>query len=118
MNPRPFVLERPQKTLILERGPVRKFEVARTKSREIVINRSMLPGPKGDAGGQRVDVMTGIVTGQTQFILNFQPSDTSIVRMFVNGQKFRAPSFTVAGQLVVWASEFLIEATDEIEFTY
>jgi hypothetical protein len=50
MNARPLVIERAIKTLVVERGARRNFEVTRARSREFVIERSMLPGREGKPG--------------------------------------------------------------------
>jgi hypothetical protein len=49
--PRPLVVERSQKTLVIERGGQRPFVVERGASRNVVIERTGLPGKKGEAGG-------------------------------------------------------------------
>jgi hypothetical protein len=51
MTPRPLSIERPLKTLIVERRDRRKFEVAHSQARQLVINRFGLPGQKGEVGG-------------------------------------------------------------------
>jgi hypothetical protein len=50
-KPRPLVIERPQKSLVLDRGSARSFEVVRSKAREFVVERHSLPGPAGQNGG-------------------------------------------------------------------
>jgi hypothetical protein len=90
--------------------------VIRRVTKSIVIRRSGVPG--ASAGGLTIDVVTGVVNGQVDFVLSARPADPAKVRMHINGQQLRPPSFTVTGQVVRWQSEFLINDTDEIEFTY
>ena len=70
-------------------------------------------------GGNKVDVVSNVIDGQVDFVLTALPGDPAKVRMHVNGHQFRPPaSFAVTGQVVRWQSEFLINAADEIEFSY
>jgi hypothetical protein len=75
-------------------------------------------GPKGRDADITIDVVGWVADGQVDFALTLNPSNPAKVRMHINGQQFRAPSFTITGQAVRWQSEFLITATDEIEFSY
>ena len=50
MPPRPLIIERQVRTLIVDRGGPRRFELIRGKPRELVIQRSGLPGGTAQAG--------------------------------------------------------------------
>lgn len=118
MQARPLIIERQTRTLVVERGSARKFEVSRSPARQLVIERSGLPGKAGQSAAGQLDLISGVTTGQTAFILSQLPSVPAHVRMIINGQRFRQPSFALNGTAVTWGSSFLIEASDEIEFEY
>lgn len=48
--PRPLIIERPNRTLVVDRAAPRGFVVERKAAREIVIERSGLPGKDGVDG--------------------------------------------------------------------
>ena len=92
---------------------------------EAIAQQTIIPvviGPPGLVGGggaaPQIDVITGVVNGQTAFVLSRAPAAPASIRMQINGQQFRAPDFTITGVNVTWASLFTIQSTDEIEFTY
>ncbi len=72
----------------------------------------------GGTSNAKIDVIAPVTNGQTVFALTAVPANPALVRMSVNGQIWRPPSFTVVGTTATWASAFSIQSTDEIEFTY
>lgn len=74
--------------------------------------------PGGGGRGDKIDVINAVAGGQVQFMLSEMPVSPALVRMFINGTRYRPPDFTVAGQTITWRSPFSIAESDEIEFTY
>lgn len=100
-------------------GPTGALKIQARRQSAII---PVVIGPPGLVGGggaaPQIDVITGVVNGQTAFVLSRAPAAPASIRMQINGQQFRAPDFTITGVNVTWASLFTIQSTDEIEFTY
>lgn len=56
--------------------------------------------------------------GQTLFALARVPAEPGAVRLFINGQRFAPPEFTVSGAALTWGSSFVLTASDTIEAEY
>jgi hypothetical protein len=120
VTPRPIIVERPTRSLTVERGRRPGFTVERAPAREIVIQRFGLPGNVGGASGAgiQIDSINAVASGQTLFNLSRLPLDPSKVRMDINGTHYRAPMISVAAQQVTWGEAFTLDATDTVEFIY
>jgi hypothetical protein len=111
-------IERPNVSLTFNRDSA-ALKIVREQSAALHIEHNgFLVVPGSGRGADFVDVVLAVATGQVDFGLQALPSNPAKVRMFINGQRFRAPAFSVAGQTVTWGSAFTLAPSDEIEFTY
>lgn len=68
--------------------------------------------------GDATQIFITPVDGQTTFDLGAVPEVPASIVLWINGQRFRAPSFQVVGDTIVWQSEFTIAAADVIEINF
>ncbi len=111
-------ITRKRVTLEIKRGSTRGFEITRAAPRKIIVQRHAFGGGAARASADQVDVIDPVADGQIVFALSTMPANAQLVRMIVNGTRYRPPAFLVNGQTATWNHQFTITSSDEIEFTY
>lgn len=68
--------------------------------------------------GETTQVFITPVDGQTVFPLGAVAQNPATIVLWINGQRFRSPSFQVIGDTIVWQSEFTISSSDMVEIEF